>query len=129
MRELGLGLDAIAEIVHDGRDQVEALRMHHAWLLTERDRFAALADTVARTIEELEGGDEVTTEAAHWFEGFDPAKQAQWQAFLRKAKLDGVPTTLQAVIDDLAQFLGPVATAIENRSAFDLRWIARGPWR
>jgi DNA-binding transcriptional MerR regulator len=32
MRELGLGLDAIAEIVNDGRDQVEALRMHRSWL-------------------------------------------------------------------------------------------------
>src|SRR5262245_46149144 len=52
MRELGLGLDAIAEIVNDGRDQVEALRMHHAWLLAERDRFDTLAGTVARTIED-----------------------------------------------------------------------------
>lgn len=61
--------------------------------------------------------------------GGDASKQTQWQAFLRKAKLDGVPTTLQAVIDDLAQFLGPVAAAIESGSAFDLRWITRGPWR
>jgi hypothetical protein len=57
------------------------------------------------------------------------SKQTQWQGFLRKAKLDGVPTTLQTVIDDLAQFLGPVAAAIESGSAFDQRWIAGGPWR
>ena len=61
--------------------------------------------------------------------GGDASKQTQWLAFLRKAKLGGVPTTLQAVIDDLAQFLGPVAAAIESGSAFDQRWIARGPWR
>jgi nucleotidyltransferase AbiEii toxin of type IV toxin-antitoxin system len=61
--------------------------------------------------------------------GGDASKQTQWLAFLRKAKLGGVPTTLQAVIDDLAQFLGPVAAAIESESAFDQRWIARGPWR
>jgi len=61
--------------------------------------------------------------------GGDASKQTQWQAFLRKAKLDGVTTMLQGVIDDLAQFLGPVAAAIESGSAFDLRWIARGPWR
>jgi hypothetical protein len=61
--------------------------------------------------------------------GGDASKQTQWQAFLRKAKLDDVPTRLQAVIDDIAQFLGPVAMAIESGSAFDQRWIARGPWR
>jgi DNA-binding transcriptional MerR regulator len=86
MRELGLGLDAIAEVLNDGRDQLEALRMHHAWLVAERDRFDRLARTVARTIEELEGGEEnVTTKsAAHWFEGFDPAKQAEYQEEARQ---------------------------------------------
>src|SRR5947208_13435495 len=84
MRELGLGLDAIAEIIHDDRDQVEALRMHHAWLVAERDRFARLASTVERTIAELEGGDMETTETAHWFEGFDPEKQAEWQEEARQ---------------------------------------------
>ena len=57
MRELGLGLDAIAEIVNDGRDPVEALRMHRSWLVAERDRFDRLAATVGRTIDELEAGD------------------------------------------------------------------------
>ncbi|HEU5469787.1 MAG TPA: MerR family transcriptional regulator [Actinophytocola sp.] len=85
MRELGLRLDAIADIVNDGRDQVEALRMHHSWLESERDRFGRLAATVARTIEELEGGEEMTTQsAAHWFEGFDPAKQAELQEEARQ---------------------------------------------
>jgi DNA-binding transcriptional MerR regulator len=84
MRELGLGLDAIAEIIHDGRDQVEALRMHHAWLLAERDRFTRLASTVARTIEELAGGEEMSSDAAHWFEGFDPVQQEQWQQEARE---------------------------------------------
>ena len=37
--------------------------------------------------------------------GGDASKQTQWQAFLRKTKLDGVPTTLQAVIDDLGSSL------------------------
>jgi DNA-binding transcriptional MerR regulator len=76
MRELGLGLDAIKEIVHRGRDQVEVLRMHRGWLLAERDRFARLARTVTRTIEELEGGENVTS-MDHWFEGFDSAKQEE----------------------------------------------------
>ena len=61
--------------------------------------------------------------------GGDASKQTQWLAFLRKTKLESVPTTLQAVIDDLVQFLGPVAAAIESGSAFDQRWTASGPWR
>jgi len=78
MRELGVGLDAIAEIVHDGRDQVEVLRLHRKWLLAERDRFGRLADTVSRTIDDLKGGDNMNADSMdHWFAGFDSAKQAE----------------------------------------------------
>jgi DNA-binding transcriptional MerR regulator len=86
MRELGVGLESIKEIVHDGRDQREVLRMHHDWLLAERDRFQRLADTVSRTIQDLEGGDKVSKKSmAHWFEGFDdPAKQEALQEEARK---------------------------------------------
>lgn len=60
--------------------------------------------------------------------GSDAAKQSQWQGFLRKAKLDGVPTSLQTVTDELARFLQPVAAAAEARMSFDLKWTAPGPW-
>ena len=83
MRELGLGLEAIKQIVRQGRDQVEVLKMHRGWLLAERDRFARLARTVTRTIEELEGGDNVTS-MDHWFEGFDSAKQEELQEEARQ---------------------------------------------
>ncbi|OLF15749.1 MerR family transcriptional regulator [Actinophytocola xanthii] len=87
MRELGVGLEAIAEIVHQGRDQVEVLRMHHTWLLAERDRFARLADTVSRTIEDLRGGEKRMSNASmdHWFDGFDdPARQEALQEEARQ---------------------------------------------
>ncbi len=78
MRALGVGLDAIAEIVHQGRDPVDVLRLHRKWLLAERDRFGRLADTVSRTIDDLKGGDNVNAKSMdHWFEGFDAAKQAE----------------------------------------------------
>lgn len=83
MRELGVGLDAIKEIVEHGRDRVEVLKMHRGWLLAERDRFARLARTVTRTIEELEGGENVTS-MDHWFEGFDAAKQEELQEEARQ---------------------------------------------
>jgi MerR family transcriptional regulator, thiopeptide resistance regulator len=86
MRELGVGLDAIAEIVHQGRDRVEVLRMHHSWLVAERDRFQRLANTVSRTIDELEGGENMSGKSMdHWFEGFDdPAKQEALQEEARQ---------------------------------------------
>jgi MerR family transcriptional regulator, thiopeptide resistance regulator len=85
MRELGLGLDAIKGIVTESRDQVEVLKMHRGWLLAERDRFARLARTVTRTIEELEGGENVNAKSMdHWFEGFDPAKQEELQEEARQ---------------------------------------------
>ena len=79
MRELGVGLDAIGEIVHGGRDEVEVLALHRKWLLAERDRFERLAATVSRTIDDLrKGGDNVNNMSMdHWFEGFDAAKQAE----------------------------------------------------
>ncbi len=85
LRELGVGLETIAEIVHQGRDQAETLRLHRKWLLAERDRFQQLVDTVSRTIEELEGGDMVNAKSMdHWFEGFDSAKQADLQEEARQ---------------------------------------------
>lgn len=77
MRELGVGLDTIAEIVNQGRDQVETLKMHRKWLLAERDRFQKLANTVSRTIDDLKGDGKVNAKIEHWFEGFSDAKQAE----------------------------------------------------
>lgn len=60
--------------------------------------------------------------------GGDAAKQTQWQGFLRKSKLDEVPTSLQSVIDELVPFLAPVAAAVETGAMFDRFWTATGPW-
>lgn len=79
LRQLGLGLDTIAEIVQNGRDRVAALREHHRALLAERDRFQRLADTVATTIRELEEGD-VMAKVDHWFEGMDSETQSRYEA-------------------------------------------------
>lgn len=85
MRELGVSLDAIKEIVHQGRDRIEVLTMHRRWLLAERDRFERLAQTVSLTIDELEGGENVSKKSmGHWFEGFDSAKQEELQEEARQ---------------------------------------------
>lgn len=70
LRELGLGLDRIGEILSGSVPAAEGLRLHRKWLLAERDRLDRLAATVARTITELEGGAEMQVE--RMFEGFAP---------------------------------------------------------
>jgi MerR family transcriptional regulator, thiopeptide resistance regulator len=68
LRELGVGLAAIADVVDGGCDELEALRAHHRRLQAESDRLARLADTVARTIAERQGGAEMAAEEL--FAGF-----------------------------------------------------------
>jgi DNA-binding transcriptional MerR regulator len=70
LRELGMDLDRIAEVVDGEQDKVEALRGHYERLLAERDRLDRLAHTVATTIENLREG--TTMAAAEMFDGFTP---------------------------------------------------------
>ncbi len=78
LRALDVGLAEIAEAIDSELDTVAALRRHHARLLAERDRLGRLADTVARTIAELDEGQGGDTVAApkinrpeNLFAGFD----------------------------------------------------------
>ena len=78
LRQLGMGLQEIAEAIDSEPDTLVALRRHHVRLLAERNQMARLADTVARTIAELErvetGGERMTTKInrpENLFEGFD----------------------------------------------------------
>lgn len=68
LRELGLGLGAIAAILAGEHDQREALRRHRRWLLAEADRFRNLAETVATTLADLEGAPVTTRDRLEqWF--------------------------------------------------------------
>lgn len=86
LRDLGLGLDVVAEMLN-GTDQLTVLRNHHRWLQSERQRLDRLAGTVARTIAELEGGDEMKMEEL--FDGFDATKQERHEAELVERYGDG----------------------------------------
>ena len=71
LRDLGLGLDAIAEILaaQDRHSTVEVLRRHRAWLIEERKRLGRLVSTVEATMANLERGGEMAAEKM--FEGFE----------------------------------------------------------
>lgn len=56
----------------------------------------------------------------------DPQKQVQWQAFLRKNKLDAL--TLDDVVSVLSVFMLPVVQAASANQSFPFRWQAGGLW-
>lgn len=56
----------------------------------------------------------------------DAQKQAQWQAFLRKNRLEAL--ALNDVIAALVAFMLPVIKATNANAVFSARWQAGGPW-
>ncbi len=72
LRELGLGLPAIARVLADRQDAAPALRDHLGWLRQERDRLARQIASVEATIHAVEEGEEIMAE--DMFDGFDHTK-------------------------------------------------------
>ncbi|HEU4755067.1 MAG TPA: MerR family transcriptional regulator [Agromyces sp.] len=69
LRELGLGLPAIADVLAGQTGEARALEGHLAWLRLEQGRLARQVASVEKTIEALEGGEEIM--AKDMFDGFD----------------------------------------------------------
>ena len=69
LRELGLSLAAVAEILAGGQGLTEALNTHRALLEQERDRVDRQITSVRRTIEKKERGARLM--ADEMFDGFD----------------------------------------------------------
>jgi DNA-binding transcriptional MerR regulator len=69
LRELGLGLPAIAEVFQQQADPVQALDRHLEWLAQEQERLARQMASVRQTIETVKGGGDMVAEKM--FDGFD----------------------------------------------------------
>src|SRR4029453_1027420 len=69
LRELGLGLETIAEVLDGQTDPLEALAVHRKWLLAERDRLDRMSRTVDATITALSQGEKM--DAENLFKDFD----------------------------------------------------------
>ncbi|TDE12621.1 MerR family transcriptional regulator [Jiangella asiatica] len=111
LRELGLGLDAIGEILgaQDGDGAVDVLRRHRAWLLAERERLDRLVSTVENTMTTLEKGGTMT--AHTMFEGFE---RNPYEAEARERWGD------QAIDDATVRMRGwPKDQAEQARTGFD----------
>ncbi|MFC7450462.1 MerR family transcriptional regulator [Rhodococcus daqingensis] len=69
LRELGLGLPAIAEVLGGERDTAAALRTHLALLEQELGRVRRQIESVRTTLRKTEGGEQLMAEEV--FDGFD----------------------------------------------------------
>jgi DNA-binding transcriptional MerR regulator len=78
LRELGLGLAEIGQILDEQRDPVQALRGHRERLIQEHSRLGTLIGTVSRTITELTsstgGAMQHINRPENLFAGFDPSR-------------------------------------------------------
>ncbi|HEY9499974.1 MAG TPA: MerR family transcriptional regulator [Terrimesophilobacter sp.] len=69
LRELGLGLPAIAEVLTGQKRNADALLSHLHWLQQEKQRLDRQIGAVETTIRKLEGGEQLMAE--EMFDGFD----------------------------------------------------------
>ena len=69
LRELGLGLPQIGDVLGREASEAHALESHLAWLRQEQDRLARQIASVQSTITALRGGERLMAE--NMFDGFD----------------------------------------------------------
>ncbi|KAA0024652.1 MerR family transcriptional regulator [Antrihabitans cavernicola] len=69
LRDLGLGLPAIAEVLRGERNTASALRSHLELLRQEQDRINRQIASVTTTLRKTEGGEQLMAEEV--FDGFD----------------------------------------------------------
>ncbi|MGW4351355.1 MerR family transcriptional regulator [Nocardia sp. NPDC004582] len=72
LRELGLGLPAIAEVLAGQKDTAAALRTHLELLKNEQDRIARQIASVQTTLRKTEAGEQLMADEV--FDGFDHAQ-------------------------------------------------------
>ena len=141
LRELGLGLSAIAEALDSEQDEVSALGAHLAWLRSEQERVARQVAAVQTTITALERG---TTPMAHdMFDGFDhtqytgevqerwgaetSGRSTRWWRSLSPADKEEFLQTQQDIGRDFGEAraagLAPESDEVQAIARRQLRWL------
>jgi DNA-binding transcriptional MerR regulator len=72
LRDLGLGIPAIADVLAGQRDDAQALLSHLHWLRQEKERLDRQISSVETTILTMEGKEQLMAE--NMFDGFDHAQ-------------------------------------------------------
>ena len=104
LRELGIGLPQIAEVLERRTSPEDALRVHLEWLRRERERTSRQIASVEATIASLEGGEQMMAEKM-----FDVA----------------VETIERAWIEQYCRFSGPIDLTQQQFDSEALQLINR----
>ena len=59
----------------------------------------------------------------------DRERQAQWAAFLSRARLTGAPRELAATVERIREFIFPLIDALSREDDFCLKWTPTAGWR
>lgn len=145
LRELGLGLDAIARVLERDSDAAAALRTHLDWLQKDRERLARQITAVQRTITALEEGKPIMADevfegfdhsdykeeveqrwgkeayasSARWWRNMDDDERSQWRA---ETEALG-----RAWTEAAAQGTDPTGPVAQGLAARHLDWLKAGP--
>jgi predicted nucleotidyltransferase component of viral defense system len=100
------------------------------WLLLRN--FDFLGKSLATAIEKTfaNRGTKITAQPLALTAAFSDhvQKAVQWNAFIRKLRIQNAPSDLSVVIRANASFLGPIGTALADGQPFAGVWKAPGPW-
>ncbi|HUG11220.1 MAG TPA: nucleotidyl transferase AbiEii/AbiGii toxin family protein, partial [Opitutaceae bacterium] len=100
------------------------------WLLSRQFDFdgATLAEAIRRTF--ANRGTTVTDEPTAFTTEFatDSGKVAQWQAFVRRLRVNQSTPDLAGVCKTVSEFLSPPAAALSAGRPFRGIWRSGGPW-
>jgi DNA-binding transcriptional MerR regulator len=145
LRDLGLGLPAIADVLENQTDAGPALRTHLAWLRDERTRLARQIASVESTIKAMEGGEQIMAEdmldgfdhtqykdeveerwgkeayakSDAWWRSKSPAEKKEWQELQKRLAADWIAASTSGAFPDSEE-----AQALAQRH-FD--WLASIP--
>lgn len=108
LRDLGLTLPTIGDVLDGEKDDVTALRGHLVWLESEKERLGRQIRAVQHTIETKERGE--TPMAEHMLDGFDHTqyKEEVEQRWGKQAYADGDRWWRGLSSDDKAAFMTEV---------------------
>lgn len=99
------------------------------WLLSRQYAFEReiLVESVRRTFDQREVPPRRSLTA--FTSRFVEAKQAQWAAFLLRARIEGAPERFRDVVEDIEDFLGPVLEILESSvEERDGHWVVGKGW-
>ena len=117
LRDLGLGLPQINEVLGREASETDALTSHLAWLRQEQERLERQILSVQLTIEALRGGEQIMAE--DMFDGFDHTqyKDEVEQRWGKKAYADSDRWWREKSVDEKAAFQRQVSALSDDWTA------------